>query len=63
MHVDCRPVLANFRDHGGQHGQESQECKGNEGSQEEKEVTVRRKSLSIRITSKVRWVMNEWVMN
>jgi hypothetical protein len=63
MHVDCRLALANFRDHGGQHGQESEEGKGKEGSQEEKEVAVRRELHSIRITSEVRWVMNEWVMN
>jgi len=43
--------LPNFWDHGGQHGQESEE--GKEDSQEE-EVTVRRKLHSIRIASEIR---------
>jgi putative heme iron utilization protein len=38
MHVECRLALNNFRDHGGQHGQESEE--GKEDSQEEKEVVL-----------------------
>ena len=36
---------ANFWDHGGQHGQESEEGKGKEDSQEEKEVAVQRNLL------------------
>jgi hypothetical protein len=41
MHVDGRLALSQLRDHGGQHGQESEEGK-EEDSQEEKEVIVRR---------------------
>ena len=48
----------NFWDHGGQHGQESEEGKeGKEDSQEEKEVAVRRKLHSIRITSEGRYAL------
>src|ERR1700732_697355 len=53
MHVECRLALNQLWDHGGQHGQESEEGK-EEDSQEEKEVTVRRKPHGIRITSEVR---------
>jgi hypothetical protein len=41
MHVDGRLALSQLRDHGGQHGKESEEGK-EEDSQEEKEVIVRR---------------------
>jgi hypothetical protein len=44
----------NLGDHGGQHGQESEEGK-EEDSQEEKEVTVRRKPYGLRIASEVRY--------
>ena len=44
MHVERRLALNQLWDHGGQHGQESEEGEeGKEVSQEEKEVTVRRK--------------------
>jgi hypothetical protein len=48
---------ANFWDHGGQHGQESEEGKGKEDSQEEKEVAVQRNLSTIRITSEVRYAL------
>jgi len=56
MHAMVDLHLPNFWDHAGQHGQESEEGKegSQEDSQEEKEVTVRRKLHSIRIASEVR---------
>src|ERR1700738_3652276 len=53
MHVECRLALNQLWDHGGQHGQESEEGK-EEVSEEEKEVTSQRKPRSIRISSDVR---------
>jgi hypothetical protein len=41
MHVDARLVLNQLWDHGGQHGQESEEGKEKEDQQEEKEVSLR----------------------
>jgi hypothetical protein len=55
MHVDCRLALNNFRDYGGQHGQESEEGKEDKEGWQEEEVTVRRKPHSIRMTSEVRY--------
>jgi hypothetical protein len=48
---------ANFWDQGGQHGQESEEGKGKEDSQEEKEIAVQRNLSTIRITSEVRYAL------
>jgi hypothetical protein len=55
MHVDCRLALNNFRDYGGQHGQESEEGKEDKEGWQEEEVIVRRKPHSIRMTSEVRY--------
>ena len=40
MHVDARLALNQLWDHGGQHGQESEEGEGKEDNQEEKEVDL-----------------------